>query len=120
DRGRTPAIGGVAPRRAAKPSSKRRLTDSVETALQLAGGLVVFDFVDLPAKDPALEKTFSEKMACPNDHPIDPDELEPRSFSFNSPFGACPACHGLGTRMEVDPELVVTDPGGSLKEGVLQ
>ena len=71
---------------------------------------MVFDFVDLDAKDPGRELRFSEKMACPNDHPIDTDELEPRSFSFNSPFGACPECHGLGTRMEVDPELVVPDP----------
>ena len=79
-------------RLAVKESSKRRLTDSVETALQLAGGLVLFDFVDLPAKDADRELRFSEKMACPNEHPIDTDELEPRSFSFNSPFGACPEC----------------------------
>ena len=120
DKQKKHTIEVVVDRLAAKPSSKRRLTDSVETALQLAGGLVVFDFVDLPAKDSAREQKFSEKMACPNDHPIDTDELEPRSFSFNSPFGACPACHGLGTRMEVDPTLVVTDPGGSLNDGVLQ
>ncbi len=80
---RRPARGQARP-------AKRRLTDSVETALGLAGGLVVFDFVDLPATDPGREQKFSEKMACPNDHPIDTDELEPRSFSFNSPFGACP------------------------------
>ena len=90
DKQKKHTIEVVVDRLAAKPSSKRRLTDSVETALQLAGGLVVFDFVDLPAKDPAREQKFSEKMACPNDHPIDTDELEPRSFSFNSPFGACP------------------------------
>ncbi len=120
DKQKKHTIEVVVDRLAAKPSSKRRLTDSVETALQLAGGLVVFDFVDLPEKDPAREQKFSEKMACPNDHPIDTDELEPRSFSFNSPFGACPQCHGLGTRMEVDPELVVTDPGGTLGEGVIQ
>ena len=59
-------------------------------------------------------------MACPNEHPIDTDELEPRSFSFNSPFGACPQCHGLGTRMEVDPELVVPDPQATLGEGAIQ
>ena len=59
---------------------------------------MVLDFVDLDAKDPGRELKFSEKMSCPNDHPIDTDELEPRSFSFNSPFGACPECHGLGTR----------------------
>ncbi|ABL82028.1 MULTISPECIES: excinuclease ABC subunit UvrA [unclassified Nocardioides] len=101
-------------------SAKRRLTDSVETALQLAGGLVVLDFVDLDAKDPHRELRFSEKMSCPNEHPIDTDELEPRSFSFNSPFGACPVCHGLGTRMEVDPELVVPDRRATLGEGAIQ
>src|SRR5689334_20259649 len=80
------SIDVVVDRLAAKASSKRRLTDSVETALNLAGGLVVFEFVDLGAKDPHREQKFSERMACPNDHPIDTDELEPRSFSFNSPF----------------------------------
>jgi len=110
----------VVDRLAVKESSKRRLTDSVETALNLAGGLVVLDFVDLPDDDPSRELRFSEKMSCPNEHPIDTDELEPRSFSFNSPFGACPECHGLGTRMEVDPELVITDPAATLGEGVVQ
>jgi excinuclease ABC subunit A len=109
----------VIDRIAVKSSVKRRLTDSVETALNLAGGLVVFDLVDLDAKDPKREQKFSERMSCPNDHPIDTDELEPRSFSFNSPFGACPECHGLGTRMEVDPELVVTDPSATLAEGAV-
>ena len=83
-------------------------------------GWSLFDFVDLDAKDPGRELRFSEQMACPNEHPIDTDELEPRSFSFNSPFGACPACHGLGTRMEVDPELVVPDPQATLGEGAIQ
>ncbi len=113
------SIDVVVDRLAAKASSKRRLTDSVETALNLAGGLVVFDFVDLPEKDPGREQKFSERMACPNEHPIDTDELEPRSFSFNSPFGACPDCHGLGTRMEVDPELVIADPSATLAEGAV-
>ena len=81
---------------------------------------MVLDFVDLPEKDPDREMRFSEKMACPNEHAIDTDELEPRSFSFNSPFGACPSCTGLGTRMEVDPELVVPDPTATLAEGALQ
>ncbi len=109
----------VVDRLSAKPSSKRRLTDSVETALNLASGLVVFDLVDADKKDPRKEMKFSERMSCPNDHDIETDDLEPRSFSFNSPFGACPACHGLGTRMEVDPELVVTDPQGTLGEGII-
>src|SRR3546814_2122679 len=59
-------------------------------------------------------------MSCPNDHTLDTDDLEPRSFSFNSPFGACTVCSGLGTRMEVDPELVVSDPQATLAEGVIQ
>ncbi len=105
----------VVDRLAVKESSKRRLTDSVETALGLAGGLVLIDLVDS-----GQEMRFSEKMACPNEHAIETDELEPRSFSFNSPFGACQVCHGLGTRMEVDPELVVADPSATLAEGVLQ
>jgi excinuclease ABC subunit A len=109
----------VVDRLAAKGSAKRRLTDSVETALNLAGGLVVFDYVDLPDDDPGRTQRFSERMACPNEHAIETDDLEPRSFSFNSPFGACPECHGIGTRMEVDPELVVTDPSGTLADGVI-
>ena len=109
----------VIDRLAVKESSKRRLTDSVETALGLAGGLVVFDFVDLDAKDPGREMKFSEKMSCPNDHAIDTDDLEPRSFSFNSPFGACTVCSGLGTKMEVDPELVIPDTGATLGEGAI-
>ncbi len=109
----------VVDRLAAKPNAKRRLTDSVETALGLAGGLVVLDLVDLPAGDAHRDQRFSEKMACPNDHPIDTDELEPRSFSFNSPFGACPECHGLGTRMEVDADLVVGDPSATLAQGAV-
>ena len=120
DKQKKHTIEVVVDRLAVKESSKRRLTDSVETALQLAGGLVLLDFVDLEPKDPHRELRFSEKMACPNDHPIDTDELEPRSFSFNSPFGACPVCHGLGTRMEVDPELVVPNPQATLGEGAIQ
>jgi len=120
DKQKKHTIEVVVDRLAVKPSSKRRLTDSVETALNLAAGLVVFDLVDLPEKDPGRELKFSEKMACPNDHPIDTDELEPRSFSFNSPFGACPECSGLGTRMEVDPELVVPDAQATLGEGAIQ
>ncbi|HET7277432.1 MAG TPA: excinuclease ABC subunit UvrA [Dermatophilaceae bacterium] len=99
--------------------AKRRLTDSVETALGLAGGVLVVEFVDREADDPDRERRFSEKMACPNDHPIAMDEVEPRSFSFNSPFGACPRCTGLGTELEVDPELLVPDVDLSLAEGAI-
>ncbi len=120
DKQKKHTIEVVVDRLAVKASSKRRLTDSVETALRLASGLVVLDFVDLPAKDAGRELKFSEKMSCPNDHTIDTDELEPRSFSFNSPFGACPDCHGIGTRMEVDPDLVVPDTQATLGEGAIQ
>ena len=109
----------VVDRLTVKPDAKRRLTDSVETALGLGGGLVVLDFVDLPEDDPHRERTFSEHLACLYDD-LSFEELEPRSFSFNSPYGACPECHGLGTRKEVDPELVVPDPDKSFAEGAIQ
>jgi excinuclease ABC subunit A len=108
----------VVDRLAVKSSAKRRLTDSVETALGLSGGLVTLDFVDLPENDPHRERVFSEHLACLYDD-LEFEELEPRSFSFNSPFGACPECTGLGTRMEVDPELVVPDPSKSIEEGAI-
>jgi excinuclease ABC subunit A len=101
-----------------KASSRRRLTDSVETSLGLSGGVVVFDFVDLADDDPHRERMFSEHLACLYDD-LSFEELEPRSFSFNSPWGACPACTGLGTKMEVDPELVVGDPDKTLAEGAI-
>ncbi len=101
-----------------KASSKRRLTDSIETALRLGGGLVTLDFIDLAEDDPQRERTWSEHLYCPYDD-LSFEELEPRSFSFNSPYGACPDCTGLGTRMEVDPELVVPDPSKSIDEGAI-
>ncbi|MDQ1734336.1 MAG: excinuclease subunit [Pseudonocardiales bacterium] len=109
----------VVDRLTAKKTAKQRITDSVETALGLAGGLVILDFVDLPEDDPHRERRFSERLACPNDHPLAIDELEPRSFSFNAPFGACPVCTGIGTRKEVDPELLIPDPEKSLGDGAI-
>jgi len=108
-------IDVVVDRLTVKEKSKQRLTESVETALALADGLVVIDYVD----DDAGPRRYSERLACPNDHPLAVDELEPRSFSFNAPFGACDECHGLGIRMEVDPELLVPDPEKSLAEGAI-
>ncbi len=108
----------VVDRLTVKESAKRRLTDSVETALQLGGGVVVLDFVDLPDDDPGRQRTFSEHLACLYDD-LSFEELEPRSFSFNSPYGACADCSGLGTRKEVDPELVVPDPDLSFEQGAL-
>ena len=98
---------------------RQRLTDSVETALQLAGGLVVIDKVDLDESDPDRYHRYSEKRACPNEHPLQLDEMEPRTFSFNAPYGACPDCSGLGNRLEVDPELVVPDEELTLAEGAI-
>ncbi len=108
----------VVDRLTVKESAKRRLTDSIETALRLSGGLVTLDFVDLPDDHQHRERVYSEHLYCPDDE-LSFEELEPRSFSFNSPFGACPECTGLGAQMEVDPELVVPDPSRSLDDGAL-
>ena len=108
----------VVDRAVAKSSARRRLADSIETALRLSGGLVIAELVDLPESDPARERVYSEHLACMDDD-LSFEELEPRSFSFNSPFGACPECTGLGTRMEVDPDLVVPDPDLSLEGGAI-
>jgi excinuclease ABC subunit A len=95
-----------------------RLTDSVETALRLTDGLVLINFVD--ETDPKKAwRTFSEKLSCPNGHPVALTEIEPRTFSFNAPFGACPECSGIGSKMAVDPDLVISDPANSLAEGVI-
>ncbi len=110
----------VVDRLAVKGSAKQRLTDSIESALALAGGIVLLDFVDLPEDDPHRERRFSEHLACPNDHPLAIEDLEPRAFSFNAPYGACPECTGLGTKKEVDPELIIPDPEKSLREGAIQ
>ena len=91
----------------------------METALRLADGIVVLEFVDRDEHAHDRERRFSERLACPNAHPLDIDDLEPRSFSFNSPYGACPECTGLGIRKEVDPELVVPDPELSLADGAI-
>ena len=109
----------VVDRLTVKASAKQRLTDSVETALNLADGIVVLEFVDRDDDHPHREQRFSEKLACPNGHPLAVDDLEPRSFSFNSPYGACPECVGLGIRKEVDPDLVVPDPDRTLAEGAM-
>ena len=112
-------IAVVVDRLTVKTSAKQRLTDSVETALRLADGLVVLEFVDLPDDHQHRERRFSERMACPNGHPLTLDDLEPRTFSFNSPYGACPECAGLGIKKEVDPELVVPDVEMSLADGAI-
>ncbi|KNC18880.1 excinuclease ABC subunit A [Arthrobacter sp. RIT-PI-e] len=102
-----------------KDGIRQRLTDSVETALKLADGRVLAEFVDLPEDDAKRIQAYSEHLACPNEHPLAIDEIEPRSFSFNNPFGACPACTGIGSKLEVDEELVVPNPDLSLAEGAI-
>ncbi|MBN8882410.1 MAG: excinuclease ABC subunit A, partial [Salana multivorans] len=109
----------VVDRLVARSSAKQRITDSVETALRLADGLVVIEFVDVDAGAPGRERRFSEKRACPNDHVLALEEIEPRTFSFNAPYGACPECTGLGTRLEVDPDLIVPDDELTLAEGAI-
>ncbi|MCE3291760.1 MAG: excinuclease subunit [Arthrobacter sp.] len=109
----------VVDRLVVKEGIRQRLTDSIETALGLAEGRVLADFVDLDADDPGRLRAFSENLACPNEHPLAIDEIEPRSFSFNNPFGACSACSGIGSKLEVDEELIVPNPELSLSEGAI-
>ena len=106
----------VIDRLTAKAESKTRLTDSIETALRLASGIVVLDFVD--AKGADKERTYSEHLAC-HDCELSFEELEPRSFSFNSPFGACAECSGIGTKKEVDEDLIIPDDSISINEGAI-
>jgi excinuclease ABC subunit A len=96
-----------------KPDLRPRLTQSIETAAGLAEGLVAIDVVDT-----GEEMLFSENFACP-EHGVSLPELEPRIFSFNSPHGACPRCTGLGSMLEIDPDLLVPDPTLSIGEGAL-
>ncbi|MFE4229034.1 excinuclease ABC subunit UvrA [Arthrobacter sp. NPDC056886] len=109
----------VVDRLVVKEGISQRLTDSVETALGLAEGRILAEFVDLEADDPERIRAFSEHLACPNEHPLAIDEIEPRSFSFNNPFGACSACSGIGTKLEVDEELLIPNPELSLSEGAI-
>ena len=110
------SIEVVIDRLSAKVESKTRQTDSIETALRLASGIVILDFVDSKSAD--KERTFSEHLAC-HDCNLSFEELEPRSFSFNSPFGACPECSGIGTKLEVDEELIIPDDSISINDGAI-
>nr|WP_243075289.1 excinuclease ABC subunit UvrA [Microbacterium sp. SS28] len=110
-------IAVVVDRLVAGPDILGRVTDSVETALSLASGTMQVNFVD--EEGDAAWQNFSEKLACPNGHALQLTEIEPRTFSFNAPFGACPACSGLGTRMSVDVDLMLADEDLSIREGVI-
>mgnify|MGYP001072895285 FL=1 len=107
-------ISVVVDRMVIRDDITNRLTDSIETALNLAQGRVVIDFVDS-----GTQRTFSENLSCPNQHELALTDIEPRTFSFNAPFGACPECSGLGVKMAVDPDLVIGDPAKSLRDGAI-
>lgn len=112
-------ISVVVDRLVAKDGMLARLTDSLETALRLTGGTVTVTF---PTKAGASELPplrFSEHRSCPNNHPIQLLEVEPRTFSFNAPFGACGTCSGIGVSMQVDEDLLLGDRSLTLREGVL-
>ena len=110
-------ISVVVDRLVAGPELLSRLTDSLETALKLTDGVVQINFIDLEGDE--AWQSYSEKLSCPNSHPVQLTEIEPRTFSFNAPFGACPECSGLGTRMSVDEDLLLGDPDLSIAEGVV-
>jgi excinuclease ABC subunit A len=110
-------ISVVVDRLSMKPDLRKRLADSVETAVALAEGIIDIETVPRDGSKPVVT-TYSERFACLHCG-ISMPELEPRSFSFNSPHGACPRCTGLGSQMEIDPELVVPDPSLTLNEGAI-
>ncbi|WP_028059710.1 excinuclease ABC subunit UvrA [Candidatus Solirubrobacter pratensis] len=110
-------ISVVVDRLVMRPDLRKRLADSVETAVALADGIIEIETVPRDGAEPSI-LTYSERFACLYCG-ISMPELEPRSFSFNAPHGACPRCTGLGSQMEIDPELVVPDPSLSLNEGAI-
>ena len=112
-------IDVVVDRLVVKADMDHRLTDSVETALELADGVLTIDLVDLEEDDTGRRRRYSEKRACPNDHPLALEEIEPRTFSFNAPYGSCQECSGLGSKQEVDPELAIPDEELSLADGAV-
>ena len=99
-----------------RPDMERRLTDSVETTLRMAEGLMKIEVINADGENEILN--FSDSFSCP-DCGISIDEIEPRSFSFNNPFGACPTCAGLGFKMEFDPDLMIPDTKLSINEGAI-
>ncbi|MFW0181558.1 excinuclease ABC subunit UvrA [Rothia sp. P5766] len=109
----------VVDRIAIKESVHQRLTDSIETALGLADGKVLIDFVDEDEDSVSRTRSFSENLACPNGHALSVTEVEPRAFSFNSPFGACQGCDGIGSKLQVDEDLLIPNPELSLAEGAI-
>ena len=112
-------LGVVVDRIVVRPDLATRLAESFETALELADGIALIEWADAPAEgEQPKDVTFSSRFACPVSG-FTISEIEPRLFSFNNPFGACPVCAGLGSQMTVDPERVVPDPKLSLKRGAV-
>ncbi|QOR48638.1 excinuclease ABC subunit UvrA [Trueperella pecoris] len=112
-------IDVVVDRLAIRDGIRSRLNDSVETALRLADGRLIVDFVDLDADDPARERKFSEFRSCPNEHELEIEEIEPRTFSFNAPYGSCPDCDGIGYTVQVSEDLVIGDEELTIDEGAI-
>ena len=106
-------IEAVVDRLVVKPDMGKRLTDSLETAMGISGGLIVIDVID------GQEMVFSQNYACP-DCGISMEEMTQRMFSFNNPYGACPTCSGLGTLMRIDPDLLMPDKSLSLRQGAIR
>lgn len=104
----------VVDRLALRDGISSRLNDSVETALRLSHGILLVDLVDS-----GEQLRFSEKRACPNEHPLEIEEIEPKTFSFNAPYGSCPTCDGIGYRLSVSEDLVVPDPELSIADGAI-
>lgn len=130
------SIAVIVDRLVIRDGIRQRLTDSIETALQLAEGVVVIDYVDVKAvvdedkrntgefnavdaEGNPKYRSFSEKLSCPNGHVLTIDEIEPRSFSFNNPYGACSTCTGIGSQLQVDEDLLIPDPDLTLAEGAI-
>ena len=119
DKKRKHDVEVIVDRAVVRAKAQQRITESVETALELADGVVAIDFVDLPDDAPDRLRRYSEKLGCPNDHDVQMEELEPRQFSFNGPWGACPDCTGIGAVLDPDPELIIPDEDLSLRDGAI-
>jgi excinuclease ABC subunit A len=113
-------IEAIVDRIVLKPEIRSRLADSIETALKFSQGLVIVSVASESSDTGWTDNVFSEQFACPLHPEVSLPELEPRLFSFNSPHGACPSCHGLGTTCELDPELIVPDDSLSLENGAVE
>lgn len=112
-------IDVVVDRVAIREGIRSRLNDSIENALRLSKGVAVIEYVDRDQDDPDRERRFSEHRSCPNDHPLELEEIEPRTFSFNAPYGACPECDGIGFKLQVDPDLVIPDEDLTIEDGAV-